>query len=124
MIDQAWAVDFAEKWIAAFNSHDLDRIFELYDDRFEMRSPYIISRMGLESGRLVGKEQVRPYWSKSVGPESTLRFELIDVFVGVDSVVVYYKSAGAKYVCETFQFNPDGKVISGCSQHGRSIESE
>lgn len=121
MIDRAWALNFAQKWIDAFNSHDLARIFALYEDDFTMKSPYIISRMGVESGELRGKEAIRPYWSQSLGPNSTLHFELLDVFVGIDSVVVYYKSRGRNYVAETFTFSENGKVATGCSQHGTPL---
>lgn len=38
MIDQAWAYDFAKEWIAAWNSHDLDRILSHYVEDFEMSS--------------------------------------------------------------------------------------
>jgi ketosteroid isomerase-like protein len=123
MIDRQWAMAFAQKWIDAFNSHDLETIFSLYEDDFEMTSPYIVERMGIVSGVLKGKESVRPYWQKSLSADPPLKFELIDVFVGVNSVVVYYKNIGRKMVCETFTFSENGKVISGCSQHGKSLSA-
>ena len=86
-----------------------------------MQSPYIRERMGVDSGVLCGKEQVRPYWEKSLALLPPLQFELVEVFVGVDSVVVYYRNVGRKLVCETFTFSAAGKVSSGCSQHGPSL---
>ncbi len=121
MIEKNWAMAFANEWIAAFNSHDLERIFVLYDNDFEMTSPYIIERMGVKSGVLNGKDQVTPYWLPAIKAEPPLQFELLDLFVGVDTLVIYYKSVGRKMVCETFKFNPEGKVISGCSQHSVSL---
>jgi len=56
MIDRKSAIEFSEKWIAAFNSHDLERIFDLYTDDFTMASPYIKERMGIESGIFSGKK--------------------------------------------------------------------
>jgi len=120
MIDREWAVEFAERWIAAFNSHNLDSIFELYEDDFTMTSPFIAERMGIERGVLVGKENVRPYWENSLAVDPPLTFLLIDVFVGVSSIVVYYENIGRKVVCETFTFSKSGKVSSGCSQHGEA----
>ena len=121
MIDKEWAAEFAEKWIAAFNSNDLDCIFELYEDDFTMTSPFITERMGFESGILVGKQNVRPYWEKSLAIDPPLIFSLIDVFVGVSSIVVHYENVGRKMVCESFTFSNSGKVSSGCSQHGKAL---
>ena len=121
MIDRDWAIKFAIEWIESFNSHNLERIFALYEDDFEMTSPYIIERMGVSNGKLKGKDQIRPYWQKSLDADPSLKLELIDIFVGVDSVVIYYKNVGRKMVCETFKFSDNGKVISGCSQHGKSL---
>lgn len=118
MIDIHLAEAFAANWIAAFNSRDLEQIFDLYEDDFTMTSPYIRERMNIESGVLVGKEAVRPYWETSLALEPPLEFVLHGVFAGVSTVVVLYENVGRKMVCETFTFSASGKIASGCSQHG------
>jgi hypothetical protein len=55
MIDPTWAQQFAEEWIAAWNSHDLERILAHYTDDFEIPSPLIVERMNEPSGTLKGK---------------------------------------------------------------------
>jgi len=122
VIERKFADDFSKNWIEAFNSHDMDRIFDLYDDNFTMESPYIIERMGVTSGVLIGKDSVRPYWEKSLSSDPPLKFKLLDVLLGVSSVIILYENLGRKLVCETFTFNNAGKVISGCSQHGQSLK--
>ncbi|WP_339725605.1 nuclear transport factor 2 family protein [uncultured Paraglaciecola sp.] len=117
MINQQWAVNFASDWISAFNSGDIDKVFALYDDNFSMTSPYIVQRMGVKSGTLVGKENVRPYWQKALSSEPPLEFKLLNVFCSVTSVSVFYESIARTMVIETFEFNPQGKVIAGCSSH-------
>jgi len=121
MITREFAEDFAAKWVDAFNTRDLDIIFDLYDDGFSMQSPYIQDRMGIISGVLVGKESIRPYWEKSLAIYPPIQFKLISVYIGVDSVIVHYENVGRKLVCETFTFNIDGKITSGCSQHGTPL---
>jgi len=39
MLSKAFADHFAAEWIAAWNSHDLERILSHYTDNFEMSSP-------------------------------------------------------------------------------------
>jgi hypothetical protein len=121
VVTKEFAEEFSVKWIDAFNSRDLDKIFDLYDDGFSMKSPYIQERMGITSGVLVGKEPVRPYWVKSLAIDPPIQFKLICAYVGVDSVIVHYENVGRKLVCETFTFNNEGKIISGCSQHGPAL---
>ena len=121
MIDTKWALDFAGKWIAAFNSHDLEIIFSLYDDDFTMTSPYIKELMGLESGVLTGKSSIKPYWERALAKNPPIKFELIDVFTGISSIAIYYKSLGRKVVCETLTFNKEGKIVAGNSMHGKPL---
>jgi ketosteroid isomerase-like protein len=108
---------FALEWIAAWNAHDLERIFSHYADDFEMRSPLIVERMGIASGRLKGKEHVRPYWAKGLSATPPLHFELETVLAGVDSITILYRRASRKLAAETLFFCEDGKVIRGVAHH-------
>jgi hypothetical protein len=42
-MDSAFAQHFATEWMAAWNSHDLDRVLSHYSNYFEMSSPYIVA---------------------------------------------------------------------------------
>jgi ketosteroid isomerase-like protein len=109
VLTREFAVRFAEEWVAAWNSHDLERILSHYTDDFEMASPIIVQLMGEPSGTLKGKQAVREYWAKALARLPDLRFELIDVYVGAESVVIHYRGPrGAS--AEAFWFDPEGKV--------------
>ena len=118
MIDTAWAHDFAREWIAAWNSHDLERILSHYTDDFEMAAPLIIERMRETSGKLKGKDRIRPYWQMGLVAVPPLRFELIAVFSGVDSIVIHYRSIGRRMVCEVLFFNAQGLATRGIANYG------
>ena len=81
MIDRAFAEAFAEEWIAAWNAWDLERIFSHYADDFEMSSPLIVERMGEPSGRLVGKDAIRPYWGAATAKRERMRDLVAKVLV-------------------------------------------
>lgn len=119
MIDGIWAQQFAEDWISAWNTHELDQIFAHYSDDFEMSSPLIIDRMQEVSGTLKGKAAVRPYWQMGLDAIPPLKFELIEVFVGVDSITLYYRRTNGKTGAETLIFNKEGKVIKGMAHYSR-----
>jgi ketosteroid isomerase-like protein len=116
-----WARAFAEDWIAAWNSHDLERIFAHYADDFEMTSPFIIERMHEISGTLKGKAAIRPYWQMGLAATPLLRFELIDVFVGVDSITLYYRRASGVTAAEVLVFDEHKRVIRGIAHYASSV---
>ena len=120
MIERQWAMDFAHEWIAAWNAHDLERILSHYSENFEMSSPLIIERMGEPSGVLKGKAAMRPYWSQAVALEPPLRFELLEVLVGVRSITIYYRSIGRRIGAEVLEFNASREVIRAAAHHALS----
>lgn len=113
MINIKWAMNFAEEWIDSWNSHDLERILSHYTDDFEMSSPLIVERLGIQEGQLKGKDAVRRYWLPGMSMKPPLQFDLIDVFVGVSEITIYYNSVGRRVVAETLSINTDGKVMRG-----------
>jgi ketosteroid isomerase-like protein len=113
------ALTFAQEWVDAWNSHDLDRILSHYTDDFEMRSPLIVERMNVASGVLRGKDQIRPYWAKGLQAQPPIRFELRDVYVGATSIAITYLSVGRGVVIEVVAFDDLGKVASGNALYGR-----
>ena len=117
-MDREWAEEFAAEWIAAWNSHDIERILSHYADDFEMESPLIVERMGEPSGKLSGMERIRPYWRAGLDARPPLQFELISVYAGVSSIVIHYRSAGRALVCETIHFNDDGLGIRAAAHYG------
>jgi hypothetical protein len=104
------AKGFANEWIEAWCSHDLDRILSHYSDSFEITSPMIKVALGIEQGTLVGKPQVRRYWQAALEKVPDLRFELETVLEGVDSIAIYYRSVMDKMAIEVMFFDDDGKV--------------
>ena len=59
MIERPFAEAFADEWIAAWNSHDLDRILSHYTPDFEFSSPLMPEVSGEPSGRLKGQDAIR-----------------------------------------------------------------
>jgi len=65
MIERPFAEAFADEWIAAWNSRDLDRILSHYTPDFEFSSPLIPAVTGDPGGRLKGQDAIRAYWHKA-----------------------------------------------------------
>lgn len=116
MIDRAFADRFAREWIEAWNRHDLDRILAHYSDDFVMSSPRIARVAGEPSGILKGKSAIGSYWKKALALAPELRFELIETFVGADSVVLYYRGVRGP-AAEVFFFGADGQVVRASANY-------
>ncbi len=110
MIERDFAEEFAKDWIESWNAHDLDRILSHYSEQFEMFSPKIIQIAGEPAGTLRGKEAVGNYWAKALDLVPDLRFELIALLIGVNSLTLTYKGAQGRMAAEVFHFGPDHKV--------------
>lgn len=119
ILDRAFALEFAARWVAAWNLGDLEQIFALYADDFEMRSPLIAERGFSPTGVLRGKDAIRPYWGAGIAAaKPPLRFELIDAYAGVGTVAIHYRSVGRKHVVEVIEFDEHRRAIRGCACHG------
>ena len=119
-MEKGFAERFAKEWIAAWNSHDLERILEHYDEDFEMSSPIIATLVGEPSGKLRGKAAVRDYWAKALQKVPHLRFELLTALAGVDTVTVYYKGHRG-LSAEVLHFGPRSKVRAAFAHYVEAL---
>jgi len=104
------AKEFAKEWIESWNSHDLDRILSHYSDDFEITTPMIKVALGIETGKLKGKEKIRAYWEAAFKKAPDLHFELKDVAESIGSIAIYYKAVFGKMAIEAMFFDEQGKI--------------
>ncbi|MCA6123659.1 nuclear transport factor 2 family protein [Bradyrhizobium sp. WSM 1704] len=104
-------------WIAAWNSRDLERVLALYAEDAEMTSDRIPALGFGESGTVRGKDALRAYWGTALAKLPGLHFELIELFVSPDSVVVFYRNERGKRICEYLRLDAAGKIRQGSANH-------
>lgn len=121
-LPSGFAERFAGDWIAAWNSHDLDRVLTHYEDDFEMSSPLIATIAGEPSGKLRGIAAVRAYWAKALQKIPDLHFELVTTLVGVDSVTLYYRGHRG-LSAEVLHFGSAGKVRAAFAHYSLEAQS-
>ncbi len=103
---------FANRWIADWNSHDLDRIVSHYAEDAEFRSPRAAERLG--EGVVRGHEALRAYWAPALENRPDLEFYLKEAFVGHRAISIHYGDELGRDVVETLLFGEGGKAIFGC----------
>jgi len=107
---------FAKEWVEAWNSHDLNKILSHYESDFEMSSPVIKDIAKESSGKLKGIDAVKSYWSKALKMNPKLHFEIKNIFIGTNSIVLEYEGHRG-LSAETFTFNKNGKVIAASAHY-------
>ena len=115
--DAARLAALGRDWIAAWNSHDLERVLALYDEDSEMTSDKIPALGFDPSGTMRGKDKLRAYWGAALKKRPNLHFELIDTYVSPDSIVVFYQNELGARICEYLRVNDAGKIRQGSANH-------
>ncbi|TLV03095.1 nuclear transport factor 2 family protein [Dyadobacter luticola] len=109
-ITEEAAHSFAQEWIAAWNSHDLSAIMGHYSDNIQFYSPYII-RLGMnDDGLITDKPTLEAYFARGLNAYPDLHFDLNEILVGIDSVILYYTSVSNRKSGEFMQLDEEGKI--------------
>jgi ketosteroid isomerase-like protein len=103
---------FAKRWAQEWNSRDLDQVLAHYAPDVVFRSP-VAARVVPESGGVIqGLDALRDYWSQALARTPDLRFEVLDVYAGIDTLVIRFRNQLDEVRCEVLRFQ-DGLVVEG-----------
>ncbi len=111
MLTESDAKRFAEEWIAAWNSHDLDLILSHYAEHVTLTSPVAAKILNDPSGTVKGRSAMREYFKRGLDVYQDLRFELQDVMFGLSSIVLCYRNQKGTKTAEFMELSPDGKIV-------------
>lgn len=102
---------FARDWIAAWNSHDLNRILAHYAPNVTLTSPAAAKLLNDPSGAVSGLPALRDYFRRGLDAFPDLRFELLEVLAGLSSLVLLFKNQRGTHTAEFMEFDSAGKVV-------------
>jgi ketosteroid isomerase-like protein len=94
---------FATRWCAQWNANDLEGLLMHFAADVVFASP-VAGRILGGAGTVRGKAALRAYWRLGLEQISDLRFEVIDVYSGVDTVVINYRNQVGSRVGEVLRF--------------------
>ena len=107
-MDDLFAQQFATEWEHAWNSHDIDQIMQHYADDIVLVSP--IAAKLLSQAEVNGADAVRRYFIKGLEAYPDLKFQILDVLTGEQSLVLYYLNQNGIKAGEFMQINTVGRV--------------
>lgn len=111
------AVEFARKWEAAWNRHDLEAVLKHFHEDVVFTSP-VAKQIGFaEDGIVNGKAALCRYWTMGLEKNPGLRFQVTAVYEGVNTLVIGFKNQQGSDRAEVLTFQ-NGLVIAG---HGMSL---
>jgi ketosteroid isomerase-like protein len=107
-MDHAEAQAFAEQWVKDWNARDIDALLGHFTEDVVFTSPVAVRILGGD-GVIRGKEALREYWSEGVRLIPDLRFEVLAVYVGINTLVINYRNQAGGVVCEVLTF--EGSLV-------------
>src|SRR3954469_5242257 len=111
-MDRATALAFTDAWLQGWNDHNLERILSHYAEDVVFTSPVAAQVLDGSAGIIRGKQALRGYWQEGLRRIPDLRFEVVAVYVGVDTLVINYRNQNGGLVNEVLSFAGD-LVTSG-----------
>lgn len=100
---------FADAWLTGWNAHDLDAVLAHFHEDATFTSPVARQLLENSDGVLRGKAAIRAYWQEGLRRIPELHFEIVDVYAGLDTVVINYRNQRGGLVCEVLRF--EGRLV-------------
>ena len=94
MLTMEKTADYVKRWVAAFESKDLDRVLAFYTNDVIFQSPLVARLSHDPSGTVQGKAALRAYVKKGFEVFDHIKFTVLDVLRGVDSIAIHYEGHG------------------------------
>ena len=106
LMDDAQARAFAERWVKDWNARDIEALLGHFTDDIVFTSPVAVRLLGGD-GIIRGKQALRDYWTEGIRALPDLHFEVLALYVGVDTLVINYRNQAGGLVCEVRTFDGD-----------------
>jgi SnoaL-like domain len=103
--------EHADRWLDAWNAHDLDAILELYAEEIDFASPTVAALGGPEGGRLSGHEELRAHFARGLERAPGLAFTEEALLVGTGGYALVYRREDGARVVESIELDEDGQAI-------------
>jgi ketosteroid isomerase-like protein len=101
------AIAFSERWLAAWNSHDVESVLTQFHEDAVFTSPVAAELLPETAGLVRGKSELRRYWTRALQRIPDLRFVVEGVYQGIDTLVIAYRNQDNKLVSEVLRFTGD-----------------
>lgn len=109
VMNRAEARNFVDSWVHAWNTHDLDLVLSHFAEDVVFTSPVAAQMLDGSDGVIRGKADLREYWAAGLPRIPDLHFEVVDLYLGVHTLVINYRNQKDNLVNEVLVF--DGPLV-------------
>lgn len=118
--EQRPELSLAERWLRAWNAHDIDALIALYAPDARHTSNRI-REIGGASETLVGREAIAQYFRHGLQRYQSLRFIPVSISTGLRTIVVEFRAQGmarTQHLTEVLEVNAEGLITHSRVYHG------
>jgi DNA-binding transcriptional MocR family regulator len=103
--------EHADRWLEAWNDHDLDAILECYAEEIDFASPSVAELGGPKEGRLSGHEELRAHFARGLERAPGLAFTEEALLKGAGGYALVYRREDGARVVESVELDKKGQAI-------------
>ena len=111
----------AIRWFDAFNTKNLEKLLELYDDEAQHFSPKLKIHQPETNGLIIGKEAMRVWWKDAFDRLPTLHYKVTSLTANTDRVFMEYirqvEGESDMLVAEVLEIK-EGRIVFSRVYHG------
>ena len=125
---ESFVKEHMEKWVDAWNNHDLKAVLSMYSDDIEFSSPKVkVVFPERKQSKVTNKSELEEYWTKALTDYPNLHFTPKQIISqGNICVFEYYAILDAPNkktsVIEKFEFRDDGLINKSSGFYGATEE--
>ncbi len=119
-MDLKRAQDFVDGWVQSWNEHDLEAVLSHFAEDVVFTSPVAAQLLDDSDGVIRGKAALREYWAEGLRRIPNLQFEVLGVYLGLDTIAINYRNQIGGLVNEVLTF--DGPLVS--QGHGTYLAAD
>jgi SnoaL-like protein/Rho termination factor-like protein len=103
--------EHADRWLEAWNAHDLDAILDCYAEEIDFASPTVTALGGSKEGRLSGRDDLRAHFARGLERAPGLAFTEEALLVGTGGYALVYRREDGARVVESVELDENGRAI-------------
>jgi hypothetical protein len=100
----------ADRWLAAWNAHDLDAIMACYAEDVDFAAPTVVRRWGRPDGRLAGRAELREHFARGLALAPGLRFDEEALLTSPGGYALLYRRENGNRVLDVVELDDRGEA--------------
>jgi hypothetical protein len=101
----------ADRWLAAWNAHDLGAIVSCYAEDVDFAAQTVVSRWDRHDGRLVGREELRRHFARGLELAPTLSFTEESFLLAPGGYALLYRRENGNRVLDAVELDASGLAL-------------